>query len=123
MGIFHEVSSASCLQRQAKHSLKMALGRGHRHRHLAGRRSCYPSLRNVELLMRQSSTAQVSSLATITQTGSGINFATDNKAGSAGTTGTIKSFVSQNTATAVNDTLSATTLGVCHASGGADHLT
>lgn len=57
--------------------------------------------------------------STITQMGSGVRVVTENIAGSAGNTGTITAFVSQNTNVAVNETLTATTLGVRHVTGGA----
>jgi Ca2+-binding RTX toxin-like protein len=57
--------------------------------------------------------------STITASGSGVIVATENTTGSAGSTGVITSFVSQNTISTVNETLSAVTLGVRHLTGGA----
>lgn len=63
--------------------------------------------------------------STITTSGSGVIVATENTTGSAGSTGVITSFVSQNTISTVSETLSAVTLGVRHLTGGtgADTLT
>jgi Ca2+-binding RTX toxin-like protein len=61
--------------------------------------------------------------SSITASESGVIVATENIVGSAGNTGVITSFVSQNTLSMVNETLNGVTLGVRHITGGADTLT
>ena len=61
--------------------------------------------------------------STITASGSGVIVATESVAGSAGSTGVITAFVSQNTLSTVNETLNAVTLGVRHLTGGAGNDT